>query len=91
MKRGSSRNPFAFTKKEIQYLERGREHLDLVYPAHPDSVQEGFEYLFAVRSDLKPFDGDNPERMNPMRRMGVPIQAMVSMMKTMHELTAMLC
>ena len=85
MKRGSSRNPFAFTKKEMQYLEHGRKHLDLVYSAHPDSVQEGFEYLFSVRSDLKPFDRDDPESgmLTRMRRMGVPIRAMGSMMKTM--------
>ena len=55
----------------------------MIYPA---SVQEGFEYLFAVRTDLKPFDGDNPERVNPMRRMGMPIRAMGSMIKIMRDI-----
>jgi len=82
----SSRNPFASSKNEAQYLERGSEYPDLVYPAHPDSVQEGFEYLHTARSDLRPSRGERLANTNPMRRMDMPIRAMGSMIKIMRDI-----
>ena len=89
MFRRSSRTPFAFNKKELQYLEKGKEHSALVYSAHSDSVQEGFEYLFNARPDLKPLNGNNDKSANPLqrlRRMGMPIRAMGTMMKIMRNI-----
>ena len=89
MKSGSSRNPFAFSKKERHYLEQGKEYPDLIYPAPADSVKEGFEYLFETRPDLDPFNRYDPTSANPLnrlRRMGIPLRAMGSMIKIMRSI-----
>ena len=89
MKSGSSRNPFAFSKKERHYLERGEEHPNLVYQAPANSVKEGFEYLFETRPDLDPFNRNDPTTANPLnrlRRMGMPLRAMGSMIKIMRNI-----
>jgi NAD-dependent dihydropyrimidine dehydrogenase PreA subunit len=80
MRRRLSSNPFVFHKKEIQYLERWKEYPDNIYVAHPNSVQEGFEYLFAIKPDLRPIDRDFQNPTDRMRRMGLPIRAMPRMM-----------
>lgn len=76
-----SRSPFTSSKNEAHYLERGSEYPDLVYSAHPDSVQEGFEYLYTARSDLRPSMGEQPTNANSKRRKDMPIQAKGSMIK----------
>jgi ferredoxin len=76
-----SRSPFTSSKNEAHYLERGSEYPDLVYSAHPDSVQEGFEYLHTARSDLRPSMGEHLTNANPKRRMDIPIQAKGNMIK----------
>ncbi|MEE8323995.1 MAG: hypothetical protein V3R57_10270 [Candidatus Bathyarchaeia archaeon] len=76
-----SRSPFTSSKNEAHYLERGSEYPDLVYSAHPDSVQEGFEYLHTARSFLRPSMGEHLTNANPKRRMDIPIQAKGNMIK----------
>ncbi len=76
-----SRSPFTSSKNEAHYLERGSEYPDLVYSAHPDSVQEGFEYLYTARSFLRPSMGEQSTNANPKRRMDMPIQAKGNIIK----------
>lgn len=78
-----------FSKKETEYLRRRDEYLDSVYPAHPDSVQEGFEYFFSKRPDLAPPEGvtaDEGSSMRLMRFRGIPRRKMVGMLGTVRNL-----
>ena len=77
--RGPVRGLFGSSSKETLYLERGKDYPGLVYPAHPDSVLEGFEQLFAAGPS--PLGGGRARRASPMRGMGMPAQAMPSMME----------
>ena len=47
----SSRSAFVSSMNETHYLERGSEYPDLIYSAHPDSVQEGFELKNTINND----------------------------------------
>ena len=52
----SSKTPKGFQgklqgKEERSFLEQCRKFPDLVIPSHPDSPQEGFEYIFERISD----------------------------------------
>jgi len=84
--RGLQSTPSALSEKEAHYLERGKEHPELIYPAHPDSVQQGFEYLYAARKDLRPSSGQQSDKANSARHMGMPTQAVASMIKIMSNI-----
>jgi Pyruvate/2-oxoacid:ferredoxin oxidoreductase delta subunit len=85
----SSQSQFSISEKEKKYLQRGKHNPNSLYSAHPDSVQEGFDYLFSVHPDLEPLESKNFLKDNPiqmMRARGIPFRALGSMLKIMQQI-----
>ena len=85
----SPQSQFSISEKEKKYLQRGKHNPNSLYFAHPDSVQEGFEYLFSAHPNLKSLGSKNFLKDNPiqmMRERGIPLRAFGSMFKIMRKI-----
>ncbi|MFW9787434.1 MAG: 4Fe-4S dicluster domain-containing protein [Candidatus Thorarchaeota archaeon] len=74
-------NPF-FSKREKEFRRWARENPHLVYEAHPDSLQEGFEYFFTTRADKLPAERPSVRRIGMFQERGLPKRAIPSIMRT---------
>jgi Pyruvate/2-oxoacid:ferredoxin oxidoreductase delta subunit len=82
-------SPFSTSEKEKKYLERGKHNLSFLYFAHPNSVQEGFDYLFSAHPELTPLEGKDFLKDNPIQMMqarGIPLRALGIMFKIMRKI-----
>ncbi len=75
-------SPF-YSKQEREYLRWTLDHQDEVYSAHPESLQEGFEYFFTTRSDTLPQERPSIRKVGMLGERGMPKRVMPAMMKTM--------
>jgi len=85
----SSQGQFSTSEKEKKYLQRGKDSPNYFYFAHPDSVQEGFDYLFSVHPEFTPLESKNFLKENPIQKMrerGIPLRAFGSMLKTIRKI-----
>ena len=85
----SSQSQPSISEKEKKYLQRGKHNPNSLYFAHPDSVQEGFEYLFSAYPNLKSLGTKNFLKGNPIQMMherGIPLRALGSMFKIMRKI-----
>lgn len=74
-------NPF-FSKMEKRFRKWGKENPDLVQSAHPDSLQEGFEYFFTNKAEQMQ-GGPSLRRIGMLGERGMPRRAMPALAKTM--------
>ncbi|MFW9845940.1 MAG: 4Fe-4S binding protein [Candidatus Thorarchaeota archaeon] len=74
-------NPF-FSEQEKRFRRWAREHPDKVYSAHPESLQEGFEYFFTQRSNMMPSERPSVRRIGMFQERGMPKRAIPAIMRT---------
>ena len=85
----SIQNPFSISEKEKDYLQRGKQNPKALYLAHPNSVQEGFDYLYSTHPEFTPLESKDFLKNNPiqmMRDRGIPLRAIGSIMKIMGKI-----
>jgi Pyruvate/2-oxoacid:ferredoxin oxidoreductase delta subunit len=85
----SSKGPFSTSKKEKNYLQKGKLNPDSLIFAHSDSVQEGFDYLFSTHPELTPLESKSFLKDNPIQKLrarGIPFRAIGSMLKIMRKI-----
>lgn len=85
----SSKSPFDFSELEKKYLQQEKDILNSIYSAHPNSVQEGFEYFFSTHPKTRTLGNKNFLKNNPiqmMRTRGIPLRAFGSMFKIIRKI-----
>ncbi len=73
-------NPF-FSEQEKKFRRWARENPDLVFKAHPDSLQEGFEYFFTTRANALPSERPSVRRIGMFEERGMPRRAIPSILR----------